>query len=172
METPVVGSDLCETSYATVDTEKITVEIVPDSTAIVVAEYVFPNAEPLDPFTEIINFVKERGHASCFEMMKEFHLSYSEAVSHMNILEQRGVVDSSDPYDGEDRHNAPRPLMTDARRKKREEQRLEREAKASRDKIEKEEERKREQEKKPEPASVAKQPVPEMRKRVTRRARH
>ena len=144
--------------------KKIDVEIVPEnnSTALVVAEYVAP---PIDPFTEVISFVQKCKHASCFEMMKEFHLSYAGSVALMDRLEAHGIIDIVDPEDAP----GPRPLMTPARKKKREQQALER---VEKERLEREEEKKREQEKKPEAAPVAQQPVPEVRKRTQRRAKH
>jgi hypothetical protein len=149
--------------------ETVAIEVVPDSgTSLVVAEYVTP--EPPDHLTEVTQFVKKQGHASCFEMMKEFHLSYAQSVALMDVLEERGIVDIADPEEyAKNESRGPRPLMTPARKKKREQQALER---VEKERLEREEEKKREQEKKPEAAPVAQQPVPEVRKRTQRRAKH
>lgn len=111
-------------------------------------------------------FVQRKGHASCFELMKEFFISYANAVHIMDVLEERGIVDIDD---SEEQQKGPRPLMTEARRKKREQQKKD---KVEKERRTREEEEKREQEKKPEPAPVVKHPVPEVRKRTQRRAKH
>jgi hypothetical protein len=120
-------------------------------------------------YAEVLAFVRKRGHASCFELMKEFHISYADSVRLMDTLEERSIVDVYDPEEYvANGCKGPRPLMTAARKKKREQQKLEREE-AGRQ--QKQEEKEREQEKKPKAAPVAPQQVPEVRKRTTRRAR-
>jgi uncharacterized membrane protein YukC len=121
-------------------------------------------------YAEVLAFVRKQGHASCFEMMKEFHISYADSVRLMDTLEERSIVDVYDPEEYvANGCKGPRPFMTATRKKKREQQKLEREEAERQQK--KQEEKEREQEKKPKAAPVAPQQVPEVRKRTTRRAR-
>lgn len=48
-------------------------------------------------YAEVLAFVQKKGHASCFEMMKEFHISYADSVHLMDTLEERGIVDITLP---------------------------------------------------------------------------
>jgi hypothetical protein len=55
---------------------------------------------------DILPFIKKKGHASCFEMMKEFHISYADSVHIMDTLEIRDIVDAAEPE-----VKGPRPLL-------------------------------------------------------------
>lgn len=62
---------------------------------------------------DILPFVKKKGHVSCFEMMKEFHISYADSVHLMDTLELHGIVDDADPE-----HRGGRPLLNGKKKKK------------------------------------------------------
>lgn len=55
---------------------------------------------------DILPFVKKTNHASCFDLMKEFHISYAESVKIMDTLEARGIVDAAEVDT-----KGPRPLL-------------------------------------------------------------
>ena len=57
-------------------------------------------------YAEVLTFVKKQGHASCFEMMKEFQISYPNSVYLMDTLEARAIVDAAEPE-----VIGPRPLL-------------------------------------------------------------
>lgn len=75
-----------------------------------------PSSTPLDEevlYGKVLSFVTKQGHASCFEMMKEFHIPYADACFMMELLEERGIVDDADPE-----HRGGRPLLNGKKKKK------------------------------------------------------
>ena len=110
-------------------------------------------------YAQVLAFVKKQKHASCFELQKEFHIRYVDAVHLMDTLDARDIVDIAA---GTETGKGPLPLLTEkGRTLKRERQQRERE------------EKKREAEKpkvEPSPqvsvAPAAPLPVREVRKRA------
>jgi hypothetical protein len=58
-------------------------------------------------YAEVLAFVQKMKHVSCFELMKEFRLSYADSVHLMDILEERDIVDAVEPGT----IKGPRPLL-------------------------------------------------------------
>ena len=55
---------------------------------------------------DLLPFVKKQKHASCFEIMKQFHKTYADTVHLMDTLERRDIVDAAEPG-----VRGPRPLL-------------------------------------------------------------
>ena len=109
-------------------------------------------------YAEVLAFVQKKKYASCFEMMKEFHISYADAAYLMDTLEVRGIVDVGVP-------KGPRPLLTERGRV------------LKKEREEREREEKKREDEKPKVESViaataaTSQPVSEVRQRTRTRKR-
>ena len=51
-----------------------------------------PASMPVADYDNVVMFISGQGHASCYEMMTEFGIGYSQAVRFMDQLEEDGLV--------------------------------------------------------------------------------
>jgi len=65
-------------------------------------------------YAEVLAFVQKKKHASCFELMKEFQLSYAGSVHLMDTLEKRDIVDDADP----EQLGGGRPLLNGKKKRR------------------------------------------------------
>ena len=82
-------------------------------------------------YLQVEEFVKKQGHASCYEIMNKFSVTYSQSVKLMDELERKEVVQFFLKDDNGDSipENGPRKLMTSSFKKqaiKHEEDRVQR----------------------------------------------
>jgi len=79
-------------------------------------------------YAQVLAFVRKQKHASCFELQKEFHIRYVDAVRLMDTLDACDIVDIA--AGSTETGKGPLPLLTEkGRTLKQERQQREREEK-------------------------------------------